>query len=103
MITLTSSPRSFSRGRGRQAVEPARHGDVEQQHSARVLAHELQRLVAAGGLAGDLEALGFEELSQTGAPQGVIVGEDDADAHDRRWMRSDSASSQYLPWETASP
>ena len=42
-----------------ETVEPAGHGEVEQQHRAGVGPHGLEGLVARGGLAGDLEAFGF--------------------------------------------
>ena len=77
-----------------ETVESAGHGDVEQQHRAGVDAHGLQGLVAGGRLGGYLKTLGLEELRQTGAPQRVVVGDDDADAHARRSTRRDRPSSR---------
>ena len=63
-------------GRG-QAVEPG-HLDVEDDEVGPQLAHELDGLVAAAGLADDVVALLLEELLEVEADDRLVLGDDDA-------------------------
>ena len=65
---------------GGQAVEPG-HLDVEDGEVGREVAHELDGLVAAAGLAHDLVALLLEGLLQVEADDGLVFGDDDAGGH----------------------
>ena len=63
----------------------ARHLDVEDREVGLELAHELDRLVAAAGLADDLVALFLEDLLEVEADDRLVLGDDDTDrvGHER--------------------
>ena len=61
----------------RQPVE-ARHLDVEDGQVGLELTDQLDRLVAAAGLADHLVALLLEGLLQVEADDGLVLGDDDA-------------------------
>ena len=69
----------ISRAAG-EPVEPG-HLDVEDGEVGLEVAHELDGLVAAAGLAHDLVALLLEGLLQVEADDGLVFGDDDAGGH----------------------
>ena len=64
---------------GRLDTSHARHVQIHDHDVRRVLAHDLERLRPARGLADDVDALLLEQVAQTRAEQVVIVHEQDAD------------------------
>jgi hypothetical protein len=57
----------------------ARHGEVEDEHVGPVAAHLARRRVRVGALGHDLPSgFGVEQHAQTGAHDGVVVGQHDA-------------------------
>jgi hypothetical protein len=67
---------------GGECIDPALvgHGDVQQQHVDLAAACHLQRLVAAAAFAGDAQVdMVGQELAQSGAHDGVVVDDTDAD------------------------
>ena len=61
-------------------LELAGHVEVEHQHRGLVTEDRAQRRVGVAGLRDDLEAAGaLEHHPQSGAHDGVVVGEDDRD------------------------